>query len=163
MQDVLDNTEWGSIKHGFLIRILQKKDEHVDHFSPVRVSSISLVQHVVKCVGCMVEELFDLGGNLKPQIVRSSGAEVIEVGNAFSNTFCCECFICVFIPGISFHPTRPWVLASLHSGIIQLWDYRMCVMLDKFDEHDGPVRGIAFHSQQPIFVSGGDDYKIKVN
>lgn len=39
----------------------------------------------------------------------------------------------------------------------------MCVMLDKFDEHDGPVRGIAFHSQQPIFVSGGDDYKIKVS
>lgn len=38
----------------------------------------------------------------------------------------------------------------------------MCVMLDKFDEHDGPVRGVAFHNQQPIFVSGGDDYKIKV-
>jgi len=35
-------------------------------------------------------------------------------------------------------------------------------MLDKFDEHDGPVRGICFHNQQPIFVSGGDDYKIKV-
>jgi coatomer protein complex subunit alpha (xenin) len=26
----------------------------------------------------------------------------------------------------------------------------------------GPVRGIAFHPTQPIFVSGGDDYKIKV-
>jgi WD40 repeat protein len=26
----------------------------------------------------------------------------------------------------------------------------------------GPVRGIAFHPSQPIFVSGGDDYKIKV-
>lgn len=38
----------------------------------------------------------------------------------------------------------------------------MCTLLDKFDEHDGPVRGICFHSQQPIFVSGGDDYKIKV-
>ncbi|VDP04651.1 unnamed protein product [Soboliphyme baturini] len=38
----------------------------------------------------------------------------------------------------------------------------MCVMIDKFDEHDGPVRGICFHPQQPIFVSGGDDYKIKV-
>jgi len=24
----------------------------------------------------------------------------------------------------------------------------------------GPVRGIAFHSNQPLFVSGGDDYKI---
>lgn len=26
----------------------------------------------------------------------------------------------------------------------------------------GPVRGIAFHPTQPLFVSGGDDYKIKV-
>lgn len=66
------------------------------------------------------------------------------------------------VKGISFHPTRPWVLASLHSGVIQLWDYRICVLLDKFDEHDGPVRGICFHNEQPIFVSGGDDYKIKV-
>ena len=39
----------------------------------------------------------------------------------------------------------------------------MCVLIDKFDEHDGPVRGVDFHAQQPIFVSGGDDYKIKVN
>ena len=38
----------------------------------------------------------------------------------------------------------------------------MCTLIDKFDEHDGPVRGICFHSQQPLFVSGGDDYKIKV-
>ncbi|RNA31962.1 coatomer subunit alpha [Brachionus plicatilis] len=66
------------------------------------------------------------------------------------------------VKGLSFHPKRPWVLASLHNGIIQLWDYRMSTMIDKFDEHDGPVRGIAFHSQQPLFVSGGDDYKIKV-
>ena len=40
--------------------------------------------------------------------------------------------------------------------------FRMCTLLDKFDEHDGPVRGIGFHQQQPLFVSGGDDYKIKV-
>lgn len=26
----------------------------------------------------------------------------------------------------------------------------------------GPVRGISFHATQPLFVSGGDDYKIKV-
>lgn len=26
----------------------------------------------------------------------------------------------------------------------------------------GPVRGIDFHYNQPLFVSGGDDYKIKV-
>nr|XP_026263782.1 coatomer subunit alpha [Urocitellus parryii] len=65
------------------------------------------------------------------------------------------------VKGLSFHPKRPWILTSLHNGVIQLWDYRMCTLIDKFDEHDGPVRGIDFHKQQPLFVSGGDDYKIK--
>ena len=37
----------------------------------------------------------------------------------------------------------------------------MCTLLDKFDEHDGPVRGICFHNQQPLFVSGGDDVRLK--
>lgn len=66
------------------------------------------------------------------------------------------------VKGVSFHPKRPWILVSLHTGVIQLWDYRMHTLLEKFDEHDGPVRGIAFHQQMPLFVSGGDDYKIKV-
>ena len=57
---------------------------------------------------------------------------------------------------------RPWILASLHSGVIQLWDYRMGTLIDRFEEHDGPVRGVDFHALQPLFVSGGDDYKIKV-
>uniref|UniRef100_A0A8C6WJ02 Coatomer protein complex, subunit alpha n=1 Tax=Neogobius melanostomus TaxID=47308 RepID=A0A8C6WJ02_9GOBI len=54
------------------------------------------------------------------------------------------------VKGLSFHPKRPWVLASLHNGVIQLWDYRMCTLIDKFDEHDGPVRGIDFHKQHLI-------------
>lgn len=66
------------------------------------------------------------------------------------------------VKGLSFHTQRPWILASLHSGVIQLWDYRMGTLIDRFDEHDGPVRGVHFHKSQPLFVSGGDDYKIKV-
>eukprot|EP01100_Stratorugosa_tubuloviscum_P014823 TRINITY_DN813_c1_g1_i1.p1 TRINITY_DN813_c1_g1~~TRINITY_DN813_c1_g1_i1.p1 ORF type:complete len:1210 (-),score=610.19 TRINITY_DN813_c1_g1_i1:110-3739(-) len=66
------------------------------------------------------------------------------------------------VKGLCFHPTRPWILASLHSGVIQLWDYRIRMAIDRFDEHDGPVRGVCFHLTQPLFVSGGDDYKIKV-
>ncbi|CAM9256260.1 unnamed protein product [Chrysoparadoxa australica] len=66
------------------------------------------------------------------------------------------------VKGLSFHPKRPWILTSLHNGIIQLWDYRMGTLLDRFDEHDGPVRGVDFHKSQPLIVSGGDDYKIKV-
>ena len=38
----------------------------------------------------------------------------------------------------------------------------MGTLLERFDEHDGPVRGVCFHSVQPLFVTGGDDYKIKV-
>lgn len=66
------------------------------------------------------------------------------------------------VKGLTFHPKRPWILASLHNGLIQLWDYRMCTLVDKFDDHEGPVRSACFHHQQPLFVSGGDDYKIKV-
>ncbi|CAD5111121.1 DgyrCDS461 [Dimorphilus gyrociliatus] len=66
------------------------------------------------------------------------------------------------VKGLCFHPKRPWILASLHNGVIQLWDYRMATLIDKYDEHDGPVRGLCFHNQQPLFVSGGDDYKIKI-
>ena len=66
------------------------------------------------------------------------------------------------VKGLSFHPRRPWILASLHNGVIQLWDYRIGVLLDRYEEHDGPIRGVDFHRTQPLFVSGGDDYKIKV-
>ena len=38
----------------------------------------------------------------------------------------------------------------------------MGTLIDRFDEHDGPVRGVHFHNSQPLFVSGGDDYKLKV-
>ena len=44
------------------------------------------------------------------------------------------------VKGVAFHPKRPWVLASLHSGVIQLWDYRMGTMIDRFDEHDGTAQ-----------------------
>lgn len=66
------------------------------------------------------------------------------------------------VKGLSFHPKLNWILASLHTGVIQLWDYRLGSLIDRFEEHEGPVRGVDFNASQPIFVSGGDDYKIKV-
>ena len=38
----------------------------------------------------------------------------------------------------------------------------MGTTIDRFEEHEGPVRGVHFHKSQPLFVSGGDDYKVKV-
>jgi coatomer protein complex subunit alpha (xenin) len=41
------------------------------------------------------------------------------------------------VKAISFHPVRPWVLASLHNGTVQLWDYRIRTMLERFEGHEG--------------------------
>ena len=37
------------------------------------------------------------------------------------------------VKGLSFHPKRPWILASLHNGVVQLWDYRMEALIERFD------------------------------
>ncbi|KAL7714756.1 Beta'-coat protein [Entamoeba marina] len=64
------------------------------------------------------------------------------------------------VKGISFHPTRNWVLTSLHNGKIQLWDMRTRTLLHVYEGHKGPVRSVQFHPDRPIFVSGGDDTMI---
>ncbi len=37
------------------------------------------------------------------------------------------------VKGISFHPSKPWILTSLHSGELQIWDYNMKICVAKFD------------------------------
>lgn len=66
------------------------------------------------------------------------------------------------VKGLAFHPTRTWILAALHSGIIQLWDYRLGYIVATFQEHEGPIRCVAFHPTQSLFASGGDDSKVKL-
>ena len=83
-----------------------------------------------------------------------------------------------FYSGLAFHPSQPLLAASLHNGSVQLWNYRMGVLVDRFDEHEGahwflriafdydrcagPVRAVNFHPSRPLLATGGDDYKIKV-
>ncbi|KAJ7929824.1 hypothetical protein B0H13DRAFT_2310213 [Mycena leptocephala] len=50
--------------------------------------------------------------------------------------------------------------AAPHNGSIQLWNYRMSVLVDRFEAH-GPVRGVNFHLRRALLVTDGDDYKIK--
>lgn len=38
----------------------------------------------------------------------------------------------------------------------------MGTLIDRFEDHEGPVRCVNFHPTQPLFVSGSDDYSIKV-
>lgn len=41
------------------------------------------------------------------------------------------------VKGISFHPTNPWILTSLHNGEILLYDYINGMLIHKFIEHEG--------------------------
>ena len=43
------------------------------------------------------------------------------------------------VKGLSFHKHRPWILASLHNGTINLFDYRAQALIDKFEDHDGKL------------------------
>jgi len=52
------------------------------------------------------------------------------------------------VKGLIFHVKRPWILASLHNGVIQLWDYQLGTLIDGFGEHDGLVQGVHFHKTQ---------------
>lgn len=36
-------------------------------------------------------------------------------------------------------PKQPLLAASLHNGTIQLWNYQMGTLVDRFDEHDGEL------------------------
>ena len=40
------------------------------------------------------------------------------------------------VKGLCFHPARPWILASLHNGLIQLWNYRMQTKLDEVSNNE---------------------------
>ncbi|MDN8817494.1 hypothetical protein Q0M01_13680, partial [Staphylococcus aureus] len=51
---------------------------------------------------------------------------------------------------------------NLKSTMVQLIDFIPQITLAHTNSITGPVRGVHFHHSQPLFVSGGDDYKIKV-
>lgn len=36
------------------------------------------------------------------------------------------------VKNISFHPSKPWVIVAMRSGLIELWDYNLEISLAKF-------------------------------
>ena len=44
------------------------------------------------------------------------------------------------VKGLAFHPTLPWLLAAHHNGTVQIYDYRMGMVVDKYEEHKGKLK-----------------------
>lgn len=68
------------------------------------------------------------------------------------------------VKGIVFHPNRPWILYSTHTGTVHLYDYEIGVELYCYNvtSDNIPVRCVAFHPTQPIFACGTDNYDVIV-
>lgn len=71
-------------------------------------------------------------------------------------------FHCSRVKSLCFHGFRRWLLCGLYSGAVTIFDYRLEVVVDVFNEHEGAVRAVDFHKTQPLFVSGADDFLVKV-
>jgi len=41
------------------------------------------------------------------------------------------------VKGLAFHPTLPLPAASVHTGSVQLWNYCVSMLVDRFEEYDG--------------------------
>lgn len=64
------------------------------------------------------------------------------------------------VKSVTFHPKLSLLAAALHNGTIQLWNFQMGTLVDRFEDHKGPVRGLSFHPNRPLLASSGDDHKV---
>uniref|UniRef100_A0A0D3BML7 Uncharacterized protein n=1 Tax=Brassica oleracea var. oleracea TaxID=109376 RepID=A0A0D3BML7_BRAOL len=66
------------------------------------------------------------------------------------------------VKSVDLHPTEPWILASLYSGTLCIWNYQTQVMAQSFEVTDLPVRSAKFIARKQWVVAGADDLYIRV-
>src|SRR5258706_6097204 len=81
---------------------------------------------------------------------RVKGVYIINQSSIFFMNLTLTLSFRVSFLGLAFHPTRPLLAASLHNGSVQLWNYQMGTLVDRFDEHEGKFH---FSVRQDLHVS----------
>ncbi|XP_047316950.1 coatomer subunit beta'-2 [Impatiens glandulifera] len=66
------------------------------------------------------------------------------------------------VKSVDLHPTEPWILASLYSGTVCIWNYQTQIMVKSFEVTELPVRSAKFIARQQWVVAGADDMFIRV-
>ncbi|KAH7511890.1 hypothetical protein FEM48_Zijuj12G0031000 [Ziziphus jujuba var. spinosa] len=66
------------------------------------------------------------------------------------------------VKSVDLHPTEPWILASLYSGTVYIWNYQSQTMAKSFEVSDLPVRSAKFITRKQWVVAGADDMLIRV-
>ncbi|KAJ7540716.1 hypothetical protein O6H91_10G027900 [Diphasiastrum complanatum] len=63
---------------------------------------------------------------------------------------------------VDLHQTEPWILASLYTGSIYIWNYQSQTLVKSFEVTELPVRSAKFISRKQWIVAGADDMVIRV-
>ncbi|SCU93171.1 LADA_0G01706g1_1 [Lachancea dasiensis] len=66
------------------------------------------------------------------------------------------------VKGIDFHPSEPWILTTLYSGRVEIWNFETQTEVKSIAVTDTPVRAGKFIARKNWIVVGSDDFKIRV-
>ncbi|KAI8369331.1 coatomer WD associated region-domain-containing protein [Radiomyces spectabilis] len=66
------------------------------------------------------------------------------------------------VKSVDLHPTEPWVLASLYSGHVYIYNYETQALVKTFEVSETPVRAAKFIARKNWIVTGSDDSQIRV-
>jgi hypothetical protein len=62
---------------------------------------------------------------------------------------------------VDIHPTEPWVLTSLYSGHVVIWNYTTQSAVKSFEVTELPIRAGKFIPRKQWIVTGSDDMMIR--
>lgn len=66
------------------------------------------------------------------------------------------------VKGLDIHPTEPWLVTSLYSGHVCIWNYVDNTLVNSFEVTELPVRTVKFIPRKQWLVCGADDMVIRV-
>lgn len=66
------------------------------------------------------------------------------------------------VKGVDLHPTEPWLLCSLFTGTVQIWNYDTGAVLRTFEASNMPVRACRFIARKNWIAVGGDDMQVRI-
>eukprot|EP01062_Namystynia_karyoxenos_P057149 TRINITY_DN4809_c0_g1_i2.p1 TRINITY_DN4809_c0_g1~~TRINITY_DN4809_c0_g1_i2.p1 ORF type:complete len:962 (+),score=384.99 TRINITY_DN4809_c0_g1_i2:162-3047(+) len=66
------------------------------------------------------------------------------------------------VKSCTLHPREPWVLCSLFTGQVTLWNYETQQMVKSFEVVELPIRCVKFITRMNWFICGCDDMRCRV-
>ncbi|KAH9566824.1 hypothetical protein CY35_04G149400 [Sphagnum magellanicum] len=63
---------------------------------------------------------------------------------------------------VDLHPTEPWILSTLYTGTVCIWNHQNQTLVKSFEVTELPVRSAKFISRKQWVVAGSDDMFIRV-